>query len=986
MNAMGPTSERAKVVVGLIPAFDSADRIAPTVTATRSIPGVTRVLVIDDGSSDETVAAAQGAGAEVLVMPANSGKAAAVAAGVAASPDAEVYLLVDSDLAETATEAARLLPPVLNDEADIAIAVLPDAAGRGGFGLVRDLAARGIERASGWRTAAPLSGQRAVRAEYLRSLDDVHRFGLEVAMTIDAIEAGARVVEVEAAIEHRHTGRSLRGFSHRARQGVDIIRALLPRLTSRRQRVGGLVLTTLILLSVLVWSGTRWEPTTAALSERPDRVVIVGMAPYDFSDVGSAATPNLDRMRREGAIGAMTVRTVARRPSVAEGYLSLGAGARLRAAGASGFALERDAEVEGVTAATVLARSTGTVPDGAIVALGAPASVRANLGVEVASPPGAMGDALAEAGIGTGTVGVLDRPATPLSGEVQDRPAVLAAMTSDLDVMVGNIDPDHLLVEDPSGPFGVWSDTESMLASTLDALDQAGLVVVDPGDLYRAASFRTSTLGGRGDEMRDIALARTDAFVGRLLDEVGSDTLIMVVSVSPRGGAFRLTPVFASGPGVPAGSWITSPSTKRTGLSALTDIAPTVVNALTGEVPTDFPGNALRYEQGPTDLDLLLRYDRETNIRERTYYPQAQWFILIQAVVYGAVALVVSRQRHGERSGSIARWAVLAVASYPAATFVVKAIPWATAGWVALPSVLALVIAAALAAVASRRRGHPLAGFEVVLAATVGIIVIDAATGTWLHLSSWLGYSLHSAGRFYGMPNTTFAVLGACALLLAASWVHHSFRRLEAVAAAAAMLVVVAVANGAPFMGGDVGGIITFVPIFGLTIWALAGHQIRLRTVVIFGLATVAVVLAAAGLDLLRPEPSRTHLGRFASRMLDEGFGPLAETFFRKQSANFRIFRVSIWTWMIPIVTAFVLYLLAWGRGLERILPPRSALRIGAVAVVSAALLGFAANDSGPIVIALFVVYLLPFLALLALDPGRDRVPILVAPAPGTGR
>ena len=36
------------------------------------------------------------------------------------------------------------------------------------------------------------------------------------------------------------------------------------------------------------------------------------------------------------------------------------------------------------------------------------------------------------------------------------------------------------------------------------------------------------------------------------------------------------------------------------------------------------------------------------------------------------------------------------------------------------------------------------------------VIGIDCVTGTWLHVNSWLGYSLHSAGRFYGVPNTTF--------------------------------------------------------------------------------------------------------------------------------------------------------------------------------------------------------------------------------------
>jgi hypothetical protein len=974
--------DRLVIVVALVPAYNSADRIAETVASARTIPGITRVLVIDDGSTDRTGDLALGAGAEVLVMPTNAGKSAAIAAGVAASPDAEVFLLLDADLAGTAVEAARLLPPVVDGDADLAIAVLPDAAGRAGFGAVRNLAARGIERATGWRTAAPLSGQRAVKADHLRTLTDAHRFGLEVAMTIDALRAGARVVEVEAPIEHRHTGRSWRGFAHRGRQGLDVLRALWPRLTSHSQRIAGIVLVALILLGLMVWSGTRWEPTTQAPTERPTRVVIVGLAPYDFTDIRSATTPNLDRMRREGAVGAMTVRTVARRPSVAEGYLSLGAGARLRVAADASLALPSDFEVDGVSAREILARSTGTAPDGSIAAIGAARSVRANTGVEVASPPGALADALAAEGIATGAVGVSDRPESPAGPATTDRPAVLAAMTSDLDVQVGNIDTDDLLVSDPSGPYGVWSDTDAIVDATLAALDEAGLVVIDPGDLYRAATFRAITLHGRGDAMRDLALARTDALIGRLLDTVGSDTLVLAVSVTPRSGGFRLTPVFAAGPGVPAGSWITSPSTKRTGLSALTDVAPTVLDALTGAVPTSFPGNPFRYESGPTDLDLLTRYDRDTNIRERTYFPQAQLFIAAQAFVYAGVALVVSRQRHHATSGAIARWAVLAVASYPAATFAVKALPWATASSVWVPAALAIALAALLATVASRRRGHPLAGFEVVLAATVAIIVIDAATGTRLHVSSWLGYSLHSAGRFYGMPNTTFAVLGAATILLAVSWCHHAHRHREAVAAAGAMFAVVTIANGAPFLGGDVGGIITFVPVFGLTLWALAGRRIRLRTLVVFGVATVVVLLAAAGIDLLRPAANRTHLGRFADQMLDEGFGPLIDTFLRKQGANLRIFRVSIWTWMIPIVTGFILYLLAWGRGWERVLPPRSALRIGAVSVMSAALLGFAANDSGPIVIALFFVYLLPFLALLVLHPGRERVPVLHAPSP----
>jgi hypothetical protein len=47
---------------------------------------------------------------------------------------------------------------------------------------------------------------------------------MEIGMTIDAVRAGHRVVEVDLDLSHRATGRTPAGFAHRARQLVDFIR------------------------------------------------------------------------------------------------------------------------------------------------------------------------------------------------------------------------------------------------------------------------------------------------------------------------------------------------------------------------------------------------------------------------------------------------------------------------------------------------------------------------------------------------------------------------------------------------------------------------------------------------------------------------------------------------------------------------------------------------------------------------------------------
>ena len=54
-------------------------------------------------------------------------------------------------------------------------------------------------------------------------------FGMEVGMTIDAVRAGYRVVEIELDLAHRASGRTLAGFAHRARQLADFVRAYIAR-------------------------------------------------------------------------------------------------------------------------------------------------------------------------------------------------------------------------------------------------------------------------------------------------------------------------------------------------------------------------------------------------------------------------------------------------------------------------------------------------------------------------------------------------------------------------------------------------------------------------------------------------------------------------------------------------------------------------------------------------------------------------------------
>jgi glucosyl-3-phosphoglycerate synthase len=218
--------------VALVPAFDEFERVASTVTELERL--VDEVIVVDDASRDGTGSAALVAGATVLRATRRRGKGRAMEEALDRLPPADVWLFADADLGGTAAFLAPLLEAVHGGKADVAIASFPELTG-GGFGLVKGTAARLVRSLCGFESHESLSGQRALTAAALAAVRPLAPgFGVEVAMTIDAVRAGLRVIEIPIeGLSHRPTGRGARGFAHRARQGADILAAVAARTIPR---------------------------------------------------------------------------------------------------------------------------------------------------------------------------------------------------------------------------------------------------------------------------------------------------------------------------------------------------------------------------------------------------------------------------------------------------------------------------------------------------------------------------------------------------------------------------------------------------------------------------------------------------------------------------------------------------------------------------------------------------------------------------------
>jgi glycosyltransferase involved in cell wall biosynthesis len=211
----------------LIPAKEEADRIGATVQAALLLPHVLEVIVIDDGSLDDTAGVAREAGAHVVSLAQNQGKAAALMAGGKVAKG-DTLLLLDADLGATAREATVLIPAVLEGTSDMTIATFPIIPGRGGgHGIVVRTSRAGILRLTGREMLAPLSGQRCMTRAVWEAVQPLASgFGVETAMTIAALRKGYRLQEVPTQMDHRVTQNDLAARWHRLRQLKDVLLAL----------------------------------------------------------------------------------------------------------------------------------------------------------------------------------------------------------------------------------------------------------------------------------------------------------------------------------------------------------------------------------------------------------------------------------------------------------------------------------------------------------------------------------------------------------------------------------------------------------------------------------------------------------------------------------------------------------------------------------------------------------------------------------------
>jgi len=727
---------------------------------------------------------------------------------------------------------------------------------------------------------------------------------------------------------------------------------------------------TLILVLAVVLAASLGASAHAAMPV--GRRVTIVLAPYlTWDDIREGRVPAIARLAARGAVGDLNLSggETTGGDKLATTAISLSAGAFARGDAGAPAAFTSFERLHGEGVGALYARTTGVQPrDDQILYLGLPRIVRANEQPDSDIAVGALGQAIERAGGTTAAIGNSD---VGLEEDAVDysRPAAIIAMDARGRVSRGDVS-ERLLVADDTAPFGRRTDLSALGAKYRAVLGEAGsrelLVVLDPGDPARAAAFAPMAANAVAERQRERALRSVDALASMAEENLGPDSVVMIVSpLAAPGGGF--TPLVVAGRG-----WsgvLESPSTHRPGIVTLPDVTATVLSVLRLPRPSQVLGNALVTAPGPRDrIGSLQAFDALTVAVDGVKPFVLNAYIIGTVLLVALLALLLFRAPRLEpavrrRLGSAAVLLMLFDLAIPPAAILMHVLFPApsTAG----RAILLLLVTAALlwvALVVVRRLRPGRVPLAVACLAMAALALADQWLSARYSVAGFFSYSMLVGARYYGLGNEGASLLVASSLV-GATFLLDEFAEDRALSALRRFVLpllgaVVVVTAAAPSLGANVGVVLWGTVAFAVAAVLADGRNLSWRTLLLIAAIVAVLVGTFSALDLTGPATTQTHLAR-ALMQADKGdVAQLSAIVWRKIGMSARVFSSTSWSYLLVALLVSLGYIRWRPRAaFSRVFDANPAFAAAVSALLLAAIASLASEDSGVVMPALMMLY-----------------------------
>ena len=214
-------------VTAIVPAYNEYENIKDTINSLKQIDGITEIIAVNDGSTDNTLEILQQIeNIKIVHNAVNYGKGHAIKSALPHVTN-KFTLLVDADLKCSAIEMKKLVNNAKKLSNNMLVAIYPKPLKKGGFGLVKMLSRKSLYLLTNKSSESVLSGQRLLYTDFLKKINLPEDFGVEFKITLEALRSNINIIDVTTNIRHRETGRNYKDFLHRGKQFTNILKAVI---------------------------------------------------------------------------------------------------------------------------------------------------------------------------------------------------------------------------------------------------------------------------------------------------------------------------------------------------------------------------------------------------------------------------------------------------------------------------------------------------------------------------------------------------------------------------------------------------------------------------------------------------------------------------------------------------------------------------------------------------------------------------------------
>ncbi len=238
---------------------------------------------------------------------------------------------------------------------------------------------------------------------------------------------------------------------------------------------------------------------------------------------------------------------------------------------------------------------------------------------------------------------------------------------------------------------------------------------------------------------------------------------------------------------------------------------------------------------------------------------------------------------------------------------------------------------------------------------TAGLVVGDALLNGYYECKSFLGYSLVTGARYYGIGNEYMGVLLGSAIV-GLSLLFPSLKRRRVIIWLATLAIGLVLIH--PNFGADVGGGITALMGLGIANYLWLKQPIRIREITRLSLLTLATLVLTGIWDFYANRESMSHLGQLLLAISNNGLIAFSSMAIRKLSLNLRLISSApLSLVLIVILSAIPVFYRFPPAPLKKLMEKHPEAMAGLTGLAITALIGFLANDSGIVSAAMIFMF-----------------------------